>query len=74
MYKIKTEHLEEISLKLNVEYPHYKDINKELKLIKKWSKNNEVKCKVETISGYEYIVLEDHLEKIKTKSNKKTKK
>ena len=67
MYKIK-------NLKLNVDHPYYEDLSKEVKLIKKWSKNNEVKCKVETISGYEYIVSEDNLEKIKTKSNKKTKK
>ena len=68
MYKIK-------NLKvINSDHPYYKELKKELKLIKKWSKNGVVKCKVESVSGYEYIVAEDNLEKIKTKSNKKTKK
>tara|TARA_R100000995_G_C3477642_1_gene121902 strand:- start:1485 stop:1691 length:207 start_codon:yes stop_codon:yes gene_type:complete len=68
MYKIK-------DLKqLNTDSPYYTELTKELKLIKKWSKNGVVKCKVESISGYEYIVAEDNLEKIKTKSNKKNKK
>jgi len=68
MYKIK-------NLKhLNTDSPYYTELKKELKLIKKWNKNGVVKCKLETISGYEYIVAEDNLEKIKTKSNKKTKK
>tara|TARA_R100000426_G_scaffold87305_1_gene71294 strand:+ start:543 stop:749 length:207 start_codon:yes stop_codon:yes gene_type:complete len=68
MYKIK-------DLKqLNTDHPYYTELTKELKLVKKWNKNGVVKCKVESISGYEYIVAEDNLVKIKTKSNKKTKK
>tara|TARA_R100000805_G_C3499819_1_gene30386 strand:+ start:264 stop:473 length:210 start_codon:yes stop_codon:yes gene_type:complete len=43
-------------------------------LIKKWEKNGVVRCKVESPSGYEYIVHADNLEEIKTKSNKKSKK
>ena len=43
-------------------------------LIRKWEKNGVVKCKVQSPSGYEYIVMEDNLEEIKTKSNKKKKK
>ena len=43
-------------------------------LIEKWEKNGVVKCKVESPNGYEYIVMEDNLEEIKTKSNKKIKK
>jgi hypothetical protein len=43
-------------------------------LIKKWEKNGVVRCKVESPNGYEYIVMENNLEEIKTKSNKKSKK
>tara|TARA_R110002012_G_scaffold211876_1_gene382829 strand:+ start:191 stop:364 length:174 start_codon:yes stop_codon:yes gene_type:complete len=51
-----------------------KNLDGELTLVKKWVKNGIEKCKVEDISGYEYIVNADDLEVIKTKSNKKNKK
>ena len=53
---------------------HQDRLSDVLTLSKKWSKNGVVKCKVEATDGYEYIITEDNLEKIKTKSNKKTKK
>jgi hypothetical protein len=62
-YKIK-------NLKLE---PNFKGIN-DLKIVKKFVKNDVQKCKVEDIKGYEYIVIFGNLEQIKTKSNKKIKK
>ena len=62
-YKIK-------NLKLE---PNFKGVN-DLKIVKKFVKNDVQKCKVEDIKGYEYIVIFDNLEQIKTKSNKKIKK
>ena len=62
-YKIK-------NLKLE---PNFKGVN-DLKIVKKFVKNDVQKCKVEEIKGYEYIVIFGNLEQIKTKSNKKIKK
>lgn len=62
-YKIK-------NLKLE---PNFKGVN-DLKIVKKFVKNDVQKCKVEDIKGYEYIVIFGNLEQIKTKSNKKIKK
>jgi len=53
--------------------PNFKGIN-DLKIVKKFVKNDVQKCKVEDIKGYEYIVIFGNLEQIKTKSNKKIKK
>ena len=50
------------------------EINGYVILLEKWEKNGVVKCKVATTSGWEYIVMEDNLQEIKIKSNKKTKK
>ena len=62
-YKIK-------NLKLE---PNFKGVN-DLKIVKKFVKNDVEKCKVEDIKGYEYIIIFGNLEQIKTKSNKKIKK
>ena len=62
-YKIK-------NLKLET---NFKGVN-DLKIVKKFVKNDVQKCKVEDIKGYEYIVIFGNLEQIKTKSNKKIKK
>jgi hypothetical protein len=53
---------------------HADRLSDKLKLSKKWSKNGIEKCKVEAVDGYEYIILSENLEEIKTKSNKKSKK
>jgi len=53
---------------------HGDRLSDKLKLSKKWSKDGIEKCKLEAVDGYEYIILSENLEEIKTKSNKKTKK
>ena len=53
---------------------HRDGLSGKLNLVKKWSKNDIVKCVVTTESGYEYIIEENNLVEIKTKSNKKNKK
>tara|TARA_R100000963_G_scaffold31054_1_gene22377 strand:- start:527 stop:745 length:219 start_codon:yes stop_codon:yes gene_type:complete len=53
---------------------HHERLHGDLILVKKWSKNGVQKCKVEAHDGWEFIVLADNLEEIKTKSNKKEKK
>ena len=62
-YKIK-------NLKLE---PNFKGVN-DLKIVKKFVKNDVQKCKVEDIKGYEYKVIFGNLEQIKTMSYKKIKK
>jgi len=69
--KYKVKDLKITGYDLDVHQDRLSDV---LTLSKKWSKNGVVKCKVEATDGYEYIITEDNLEKIKTKSNKKTKK
>tara|TARA_Y100000361_G_scaffold130220_1_gene126101 strand:+ start:20 stop:211 length:192 start_codon:yes stop_codon:yes gene_type:complete len=49
--------------------PNFKGIN-DLKIVKKFVKNDVEKCKVEDIQGYEYIIIFGNLEQIKTKSKK----
>tara|TARA_Y100000593_G_scaffold93428_1_gene188259 strand:+ start:236 stop:472 length:237 start_codon:yes stop_codon:yes gene_type:complete len=70
-YKIKGGDLKGTGYNLDI---HRAGLSDKLTLIKKWSKNGVEKCKVESVDGYEYIILAENLEEIKTKSNKKTKK
>ena len=53
---------------------HTERLKQTLTLKKKWKKNDVEKYKLEALDGYEYIINSDNLEKVKTKSNKKTKK
>jgi hypothetical protein len=53
---------------------HKDSLSEPLTLQKKWIKNDVEKCIVTSIDGYEYVILSENLETIKTKSNKKTKK
>ena len=59
--------------KINFKESNLEGISGELKMIKKFVKSNIEKCKVEDITGYEYIIESNNLELIKTKSNKKNK-
>ena len=67
--KLKVKDLKATGYNFNLE-----DLAGELTLIKKWRKNGIEKCKVEDVTGYEYIIESDNLEPIKTKSNKNKKK
>ena len=53
---------------------HTERLKQTLTLKKKWTKNDVEKYKLEALDGYEYIINSDNLEKVKTKSNKKSKK
>ena len=53
---------------------HTERLKQTLTFKKKWKKNNVEKYKLEALDGYEYIINSDNLEKVKTKSNKKSKK
>ena len=53
---------------------HSERLQQTLTLKKKWVKNDVEKYKLEALDGYEYIINSDNLEKVKTKTNKKTKK
>ena len=53
---------------------HTERLKQTLILKNKWVKNDVEKYKLEALDGYEYIINSDNLEKVKTKSNKKSKK
>jgi len=53
---------------------HTERLKQTLTLKKKWVKNDVEKYKLEAFDGYEYIINSDNLEKVKTKSNKKSNK